>query len=122
MHCPQCNSYRPGAICWKCGSETHEPCEGWEYPETPSVERIRGLARKCGYALGVHGSQERDLDLIAVPWTDDAVGNHELVEHIAKHLDARIVEIEHKPLGRVAVTLQMNGYYKPIDLSITPRG
>ncbi len=29
---------------------------------------IREAAKKCGYAVGVHGSMRRDLDLIAVPW------------------------------------------------------
>jgi hypothetical protein len=43
-----------------------------------------------------------------------------LLEHIAKGIGARIVEIERKPLGRYAATLQMDGYYKPIDISICP--
>lgn len=30
------------------------------------------VARDHGYALAVHGSAVRDLDLIAVPWTKDA--------------------------------------------------
>ena len=29
---------------------------------------LREVARGQGYALGVHGSLERDIDLIAVPW------------------------------------------------------
>lgn len=32
---------------------------------------IREVARECGYAIGVHGSMRRDLDLIAIPWTDE---------------------------------------------------
>ena len=34
---------------------------------------MRLKARELGYALGVHGSAERDLDVIAAPWTEDAV-------------------------------------------------
>lgn len=29
-------------------------------------------ARELGYALALHGSMARDLDLVAIPWTDDA--------------------------------------------------
>jgi hypothetical protein len=37
------------------------------------VEPLREVAKAHGYALGEHGSQRRDIDLIAVPWTDEAV-------------------------------------------------
>ena len=37
------------------------------------IDPLRKTARRYGYALGVHGSLERDIDLIAVPWVDDAV-------------------------------------------------
>ena len=38
------------------------------------IDEIRDIAREHGYAIGVHGSmrQERDIDLIAAPWTKDA--------------------------------------------------
>lgn len=121
MHCPTCNSQREGEICWKCGTATIVPCEGWDYPEIPPVDRIRELAKEVGYAIGEHGSKERDLDLIAAPWTENAIGNHDFLEHLAQGLGARIVEVERKPLGRYAATLQMDGWFKPIDLSIMPR-
>ena len=46
-------------------------------------EKVRALARRVirplrerskalGYALAVHGSLERDIDLIAIPWTETA--------------------------------------------------
>lgn len=38
------------------------------------------VAREHGYALAVHGSLARDLDLIACPWTDDAAPAEYLVE------------------------------------------
>ncbi|MGE3840032.1 MAG: hypothetical protein AB7I50_00450 [Vicinamibacterales bacterium] len=44
------------------------------------IEPLRARARELGYALGVHGSLARDIDLIAVPWTDDAVPARELAE------------------------------------------
>lgn len=120
--CQQCKAPRKGDICHKCGSPTVEPCAGWEEPALPPIDRIRELAREVGYAIGVHGTQERDLDLIAAPWTEDAatLNYREVMQHIADGLGARLVEVEGKPLGRRACTIQMDGWYKPIDLSVCP--
>lgn len=74
-----------------------------------------------GYAIAVHGSQERDLDVIAAPWTEDAVSVEELLAHLAAGLPGTVQEVENKPLGRVAATIKQNGWYRPIDLSICPR-
>lgn len=30
-------------------------------------------ARGLGYCIAIHGSMQRDLDLVAIPWTEDAV-------------------------------------------------
>lgn len=118
--CKKCHSPRQGAICHKCGDPTIKPCSGWDEPEVPQITRIRELAREVGYAIGVHGTLERDLDLIAAPWAVNAVGNQELIKHIVDGLGARMVELEQKPLGRYACTIQMNGWYKSIDLSVCP--
>ncbi|CAJ4327274.1 Uncharacterised protein [Burkholderia pseudomallei] len=122
MACRECACLRSGDTCWKCGSETFMPAAGWTEPELPPVARIRELAAQIGYAIGVHGSQERDLDLIAAPWTEDALklNYREAMQHIADGLGARLVETELKPLGRRACTIQMNGWFKPIDLSVCP--
>ncbi len=100
----------------------HEnPHKDWVDPKLPDIKLIWKLAREVGYAVGVHGSLKRDLDLIAAPWTDEAVGNADLVEHLCTGLNAkRIGGPEHKPHGRIAVSLQVEGYYKLIDLSIMP--
>lgn len=37
------------------------------------IEPLRVVARRLGYALVVHGSMLRDLDLVAVPWVEDGV-------------------------------------------------
>jgi hypothetical protein len=121
-HCPQCNSQRQGETCWKCGAATITPSEHWEYPEMPPIEQIRELAKEIGYAIAVHGSQERDLDLIAAPWSEEALKRNyrEVMEYIANGLSAKLIEVEWKPLGRRACTIQMDGWYKPIDLSVMP--
>jgi hypothetical protein len=41
------------------------------------IDRLRELAKEHGYALAVHGSMARDLDLIAVPWREDVTDPYE---------------------------------------------
>ena len=44
------------------------------------IEPLREVARQHGYAIGVHGSLARDIDLIACPWTKEACDAAVLVE------------------------------------------
>lgn len=46
------------------------------------VTKIREIARSMGWAIGTHGSMKRDIDLIAVPWVEEAVGTWTLYEAI----------------------------------------
>ena len=102
----------------------HEnPDPRWINPALPDFELITKLARECGYSIAIHGSLKRDVDLVAIPWTEEATGFPTLVGHINAGIDARIIgQPENKPHGRVAVVLQIDGYFKAIDLSIMPRG
>lgn len=118
--CKKCSSPRKGDVCHKCGDPTFIPCDQWDEPALPPIDRIRELAREVGYAIAVHGTLERDLDLIAAPWTNEAISAAELINHITVGLGGRIVEIEQKPLGRYAATIQMDGWFKNIDLSVCP--
>lgn len=87
----------------------------------PDVEPIRALAKEKGYAVGVHGTLERDLDLIAAPWTDTACPPQELAEHIAQGINGSVVHFSDKPLGRWSCNIQIDGWFKLIDLSVAPR-
>lgn len=107
-------------MCSRCNEPTHEPHPEWDWPQLPPVDLIRSLAYEVGYAIGEHGSKERDLDVIAAPWTNDAVSCDVLLSHLARGLNARIVGEEKKPLGRVAATIQLNGWYRPLDISVCP--
>lgn len=40
---------------------------------------IMEAGRECGYAIAVHGSMARDLDLIAVPWVEEAKSAEALI-------------------------------------------
>jgi hypothetical protein len=85
-----------------------------------------------GYALALHGSMKRDLDVIAVPWTDDAVSREELVEAVKRACDGWIIHAADSPNpspdaspairahGRMAWSIYItDGVY--VDLSVMPR-
>lgn len=89
------------------------------------VGQIRGAAHKCGYAIAVHGSLLRDIDLLAAPWTKEAAAPTTLLKAIVEgvnrfnvgHLKSR--KPEKKPHGRLAWVIHVGGTY--IDLSVMPR-
>jgi len=100
------------------------------------VQIVRPVARALGYAIAVHGSLERDLDLVAIPWTDEAVDALDLVKAVQAEITAHIGEcyrscdeqVDHKPHGRLAWWLHFqnavstcNGAYPFVDLSVMPR-
>lgn len=45
-------------------------------------------AREHGYALAIHGTVTTDLDLIAVPWTPQAVPARQLKDALLHHIGA----------------------------------
>lgn len=95
------------------------PAEGWTDPRLPDFRAIWAAARRCGWAIGLHGSMKRDCDLIAVPWAENASPPEGLIEELCKALNATEVGTrEAKPLSRVAINLQVDGWVKLIDLSI----
>lgn len=85
-------------------------------------------ARNCGYALAVHGSLARDIDLVAVPWTDEAKPVEEFIERIKDAMLARDILFVEKlkdnpvsrPHGRLAWAFHLGGG-PYIDLSVMPR-
>ncbi|HEY1071473.1 hypothetical protein [Brevundimonas sp.] len=120
--CMTCNSPRAVDPCQKCGTALTKPADGWEWPGLPDIDRIRELAREVGYAIGVHGTMERDLDLIAAPWVAEAVGASELAQHIAYGLGGSIVngDQQDKPCGRWSCNIHTPDWTKLIDLSVMP--
>lgn len=87
---------------------------------------IREAAKFQGYAVAVHGSLKRDIDLIAVAWTDQARPADEVVRVIVGAVGGvlgnclRIAEPTVKPHGRIAYTLIHPGFAGEIDLSVIP--
>lgn len=105
-----------------------EPCSVYgiidpDYAKVFTIARL--LAWQEGYALAMHGSFTRDLDLLAVPWTDSACEPEHLVRRILNACPS--IGDQHgnpgsKPHGRKAWTLFFKGFADPrfVDLSIFP--
>lgn len=86
--------------------------------------KARCLAWAEGYALTVHGTATRDLDLLACPWEDRACKPEHLVNRIVEACDLQItIGPTQKPHGRRAYTLMFKEFGDPrfVDLSIMPR-
>lgn len=87
------------------------------------------IARKHGYALAVHGSVARDMDLVAIPWTEDAKNMFELINALSEYASGVMSMMfskavclhgpEKKPHGRMAWTLTI-GNAAVLDVSIVP--
>jgi hypothetical protein len=100
------------------------------------VPLLSNIAREHGYCLTVHGSMQSDLDLLAVPWSENAASAEVLAEAIRSFLRGPIVEedeekslpyavfqnVGKKPHGRRAWSIYLDdecrGPY--IDLSVMP--
>lgn len=94
---------------------------------------IRAAAHALGYAIGLHGSCRRDLDLIAAPWRDGAADADTLAHAVAQAacgIDrAGSYDWEQKPAGRLATSIPIcwpawHGQVGAghIDLSVMPKG
>lgn len=70
---------------------------------------IREAAKEHGYAIGLHGSERRDFDLMAMQWREDASDKDTLAHAIAAAAcgisRAGPYQWEEKPNGRFAVSM-----------------
>lgn len=70
------------------------------------IEPIREKSRELGYAIAVHGTLKRDIDLIACPWTPEAVPERELADALfalVEHIHGRAYWSWHlieRPVGK----------------------
>lgn len=53
--------------------------------------QLKEIAIEYGYNLVVHGSMNRDLDLIAIPWVDNAKPELEMVKSLADCLGGSVM-------------------------------
>lgn len=94
---------------------------------------LKEIAKTYGYNLVLHGSMNRDLDLIAIPW-EEKLGDHtEMVNSFVGHLGGHILpqntglySVGHH--GRIWYAININrgkktNYEDPqyyLDISIIP--
>ena len=96
-------------------------------------KQIERIAWRHGYALALHGTMSRDLDVVAIPWTEDASDQKKLIATI----DKAIVNPEwrrstktvkrgcpvgtEKPHGRKAYAIMFDHDGSYVDISVMPR-
>lgn len=98
------------------------------------ISALRYVAYRCGYALAVHGSLRRDIDLIACPWRDTAVCAASLIESLKKATEAvggtarfrkheEDGRPEQKPCGRLAWSIYLTELDEDpyLDISVMPK-
>ena len=88
---------------------------------------MKEIAAKYGYAIAIHGSMTRDLDLIAVPWVEEPGAVLDMFREFndAIGMDYQNFDTPYstiptlKPHGRIAYTLPTGagGY---VDISVMP--
>jgi hypothetical protein len=93
---------------------------------------LQRKARECGYALALHGSMATDFDLIAVPWTEEAIEAPILIETLREAVGGIIEGTQEghpnpvsKPHGRLAWVIYFRetevGWGPYLDISVMPR-
>jgi len=97
------------------------------------MPELTAAVKPLGYALTLHGSLCRDLDLVAVPWAEDAAEPQAVVDAITAAIGGWQLHKEHepaiKPHGRMVYSVHfrnVTGTSLPqghpyIDLSVMPR-
>lgn len=94
--------------------------------------QLKEIAKEYGYNLVVHGSMNRDLDLIAIPWIDDAKDERDLIQALHSHITGLTVANEHEdaifmfkelPGGRHSYVININrgGYRNGVDENGIPK-
>lgn len=80
--------------------------------------QLKEIAFAYGYNLVVHGSMNRDLDLVAIPWVDNPKPEFEMIEALKDYLGGRLLaNAGHRlPGGRRSYVINLNrGGYKRND-------
>lgn len=104
------------------------------YAQLYPILSIKAL--EYGYSLGIHGTMQRDLDLIAIPWEETVKSHIELLQAFESVTGGKCAprtskngmvigpyEPVYKPHGRLSyiIALSKQGALGPyIDISVVP--
>jgi len=101
---------------------------------------LQGIAKEMGYNLIIHGSMNRDMDLVAIPWVEHPEPEVELIKAFDMYLrgtsyvdgsEERGYMFSILPGGRKSYVINLNrgGHWNMfndeqwyLDISITPLG
>jgi len=102
-------------------------------------ESLKSIALEFGYNLILHGSLDRDLDLVAIPWVDEPEDEFEMIKSFDMFLRGKADMLKEQymfsvlPGGRNSYVINLNRgtktgewgdydsqYY--LDISVTPLG
>ena len=74
------------------------------------------VARDHGYALTVHGTMSLDFDVVAIPWTEEAVEPQELVDALSNLMNLCAGELfEGVPLSlKLNLMVALLGFYSSV--------
>ena len=72
---------------------------------------LKEIAKQYGYNLVLHGSLNRDLDLIAIPWSDDMRSEQDMIMEFQSYLTGHIIVM---PQGGVHYTILPGGRHSYI--------
>lgn len=116
-----------------------KPCDHDSYPLYEKlIGPIREKARELGYAIAIHGTLKRDIDLVAIPWTEEAADARTLamaIQEVAREIHGKADQCwrpdkdqeftlngcpGNKPHGRLCWNFFL-GLGPYIDLSVMPR-
>lgn len=88
---------------------------------------LRKAATGCGWALGLHGSLANDMDIMAMPWTEEAKPVEEMIKALSDCFADNPFKKEHliphygKPNNRVVYTISIwSDFYLDINLIKKP--
>lgn len=93
---------------------------------------LKEIALKYGYNLVLHGSLNRDMDLIAIPWQEELGEVDAMINEFSEHLGGTVMILSDAqkhcfPHGRFSYVINLNRgewtdedpqYY--LDISVTP--
>jgi len=87
---------------------------------------LRDAAMDCGWALGLHGSLSKDMDIMAMPWVEGAKPVEEMIKALSgcftesRFAEQHLVPKTGKPNGRVVYTMSIWADFY-LDINIISR-
>jgi hypothetical protein len=104
-------------------SREHVVCNGKAAFYASIYDDLRNAALDCGWALGLHGSLSSDMDIMAMPWIEDAKPVEVMIQALSDCFtenpwkDYHIKPNYGKPNNRVVYTMSIWGdWYLDINV------